>query len=129
MFGYPTNLTNNVVQHFVEYGKIEKYEQAPSGNWVLITYENNASALAALKSNGIMISKGYLIGVVLHDSPSKGVVTQHVIPAEEATSIFKPIYVNGLGSGKAGVSATNTPNDQPIDGGFFSYIKESIFGW
>lgn len=132
VFGYPSNLTHNVIQHFVEYGKIEKYEQAPSGNWVLITYENNASAIAALKSNGVVISKSHLIGVILHETPPDTIVTQRVIPVEEATGLFKPIQVKNksdLGSGKAGVSTMNNANNQAVEGGFFSYIKESIFGW
>lgn len=136
VFGYPSNLVNNVISHFNRYGKIEHFEQAPGGNWISITYEKNASALAALKSNGIVISKNHLIGVTLEEV-STHPVAQNVVPLNVANGVFKTYTPNttfnasGLGKGKVGVSAidkSNTGTDS-IDGGFVSRLKDAFFGW
>ncbi|KAI8987298.1 hypothetical protein BDF20DRAFT_909937 [Mycotypha africana] len=65
VFGYPLNLTHNIINHFSRYGTIRDYEQSASGNWISITYASDLSAVAALKSNGTIISKNHLIGVCL----------------------------------------------------------------
>ncbi|KAK4521132.1 uncharacterized protein ATC70_013076 [Mucor velutinosus] len=135
VFGYPSNLVNNVISHFNRYGKIEHFEQAPGGNWISITYEKNASALAALKSNGIVISKNQLIGVTLEETHADPVV-QNVVPLEKANGVFKTNTANtsfesGLGKGKVGVSAMDKTNAGATS--FLSYISEKVqevvFGW
>lgn len=135
VFGYPSNLVNNVISHFNRYGKIEHFEQAPGGNWILITYEKNASALAALKSNGIVISKNQLIGVTLEETHADPVV-QNVVPLDKTSGVFKTYTPNtssesGLGKGKVGVSAMDKTNAGATS--FMSYvsekIQEAVFGW
>lgn len=136
VFGYPSNLVNNVISHFNKYGKIEKYQQAPGGNWISITYEKNASALAALKSNGVVISKNHLIGVKLEEV-SAHPVAQNVVPLNVANGVFKTytpdttFNTSGLGKGKVGVSAIDKSNagTDSIDGGFVSRLKDAFFGW
>ncbi|KAG1079528.1 hypothetical protein G6F42_023722 [Rhizopus arrhizus] len=135
VFGYPSNLVNNVISHFNRYGKIEHFEQAPGGNWISITYEKNASALAALKSNGIVISKNHLIGVTLEET-HVGPVVQTVVPLDEANGVFKTYTPNtsfksGLGKGKVGVSAMDKSNAEATS--LISYVfekfQETFFGW
>ncbi|KAI8636464.1 hypothetical protein BD408DRAFT_448402 [Parasitella parasitica] len=135
VFGYPANLVNNVVSHFNRYGKIEKYEQAPGSNWITITYEKNASALAALKSNGVIISKNQLIGVTLEEPPTHP-VPQNVIPLNDSNGVFKTYALStttssGLGKGKVGVSALDESNTgtESIESGFFSKLKDAFLGW
>ncbi|KAF1801285.1 hypothetical protein FB192DRAFT_1385119 [Mucor lusitanicus] len=135
VFGYPSNLVNNVISHFNRYGKIEHFEQAPGGSWILITYQKNASALAALKSNGIVISKNQLIGVTLEETHADAVV-HNVVPLNEGNGVFKTYTSNtsfesGLGKGKAGVSAMDKTNAGATSllGYVFEKAKETIFGW
>ncbi|CEP11373.1 hypothetical protein [Parasitella parasitica] len=135
VFGYPANLVNNVVSHFNRYGKIEKYQQAPGGNWITITYEKNASALAALKSNGVVISKNHLIGVTLEELPTHP-VAQNVVPLMDSNGVFKAnmsntTFSSGLGKGKVGVSALDGSNvgTESIESGFFSRLKDAFLGW
>ncbi|KAI8082003.1 uncharacterized protein B0P05DRAFT_538969 [Gilbertella persicaria] len=129
VFGYPANLIGNVIQHFTRYGKIEKYEQTP-GNWITITYDRSECAAAALQSNGIVISKNYLIGVTLDETmPEAPIKYTKVVSADESDRILKSTVTlgkNGLGSGKAGISVRDK---SAIDAGFAAYIKELIFGW
>jgi hypothetical protein len=132
VFGYPTHLVNTVIQHFVKYGKIERYEQSP-GNWITIFYEESSSANAALKSNGIVISKNYLIGVSLNYAPPQDihfVKTQDETGSAYKTSTIKKVN-NGLGSGKAGVSAIDQRNtdSSPLYQSLFTRVKESFLGW
>lgn len=126
---------NNVISHFNRYGKIEHFEQAPGGSWILITYQKNASALAALKSNGIVISKNQLIGVTLEETHADAVV-HNVVPLNEGNGVFKTYTSNtsfesGLGKGKAGVSAMDKTNAGATSllGYVFEKAKETIFGW
>ncbi|KAL9546304.1 hypothetical protein MBANPS3_006722 [Mucor bainieri] len=135
VFGYPSNLVNNVIQHFNRYGKIEHFEQAPGGSWILITYEKNASALAALKSNGIVISKNQLIGVTLEEAHVDPVV-QNVVPLNDGSGVFKTYASNtsfesGLGKGKVGVSAMDKTNAgaTSLMSYVFQKIQETLFGW
>jgi hypothetical protein len=128
VFGYPPNLVHNVIQHFSNYGKIEKYQEGP-GNWITITYETNSMALSALKSNGMAISKSYLIGVSLEKEEAE-VQVEHVVPMDVSNGVFKkttPVSKNGLGSGKVGVSAEN--KDNASTGSFVSRLKDTFFGW
>ncbi|KAI9480566.1 MAG: hypothetical protein EXX96DRAFT_563312 [Benjaminiella poitrasii] len=136
IFGYPVNLVNNVIHHFLQYGKIEHYEESP-GNWISITYEKDASALASLKSNGTIISKNHLIGVVLEDTTAT-TEPRNVVPLEGAKGIFKTALEGQknkpieLGSGRAGISARapiEAPEGYSVDGGVLSYIKELVYGW
>lgn len=135
VFGYPSNLVNNVISHFNRYGKIDRFEQAPGGSWILITYEKNASALAALKSNGIVISKNQLIGVTLEET-HVDVVVQNVIPLDEGNGVFKTStskasFESGLGRGKVGVSAMDKTNAgaTSLAGYICEKLQETFFGW
>ncbi|KAI9272359.1 hypothetical protein EDC94DRAFT_596182 [Helicostylum pulchrum] len=127
VFGYPSNLLHNVIEHFMTYGKIEEYHESP-GNWVTITYESSTSALAALKSNGIIISKTYMIGVSMEEEAP--IVTQGVVPLDVNESVYKSNQ--GLGNGKVGVSI-NSPshvsNGIISIGGIMSKLKDTFFGW
>ncbi|KAI7904102.1 uncharacterized protein BX663DRAFT_506409 [Cokeromyces recurvatus] len=136
IFGYPVNLANNVIHHFLQYGKIEHYVESP-GNWISITYEKDSSALAALKSNGTIISKNHLIGVILEDTTATP-ETHKVIPVEGSKGVFKaafniqPSKPIELGSGRAGISArdpSESSDSYSINGGILSYFKELISGW
>lgn len=128
VFGYPPNLVHNVIQHFMTYGKIENYQISP-GNWITITFENSSMALAALKSNGVVISKMYLIGVSLEKEETKPAVAKNIIPMDVSNGVFKNLNNanNGVGSGKAGVSAEN--KYRAATGGIIATIKDALFGW
>lgn len=130
VFGYPTHLVNTVIQHFVKYGKIERYEQSP-GNWITIFYKTSSSANAALKSNGVVISKNYLIGVSLNYTPAQDL---HFVKTQDKSgSVYKKSKNadTGLGSGKAGVSALDQRNTDgsPLYQNLFTRVKESFLGW
>lgn len=109
------------------YGKIEEYRESP-GNWVTITYESSTCALAALKSNGIIISRTYMIGVSMEEEAP--IVTQGVVPLDSNESVFKNIH--GLGSGKVGVSITDPSHVSTgvtSSGSIMSKLKDTFFGW
>lgn len=132
VFGYPTHLVNTVIQHFVKYGKIERYEQSPS-NWITIFYEESSSANAALRSNGLIISKNHLIGVSLDYAPPQDlhyIKTQDETGAAYKSTTTKKVNT-GLGSGKAGVSAFDqrTTEGLPLYQNLFTRVKESFLGW
>lgn len=81
VFGYPENMSNQVIQHFQQFGNVlEDFEvnrkkktffqsnekifpcfMGPS--WVKITYDNPASAMDSLQENG-SIFNGVLLGVI-----------------------------------------------------------------
>lgn len=85
VFGYPESLSNQVIQHFKEFGDIlEKFEVNQKvnsllnnssqvkgkivpifsgNNWVKITFDNPASAVDALQENGVVFN-GVLLGVI-----------------------------------------------------------------
>ncbi|KAI9337435.1 hypothetical protein BD770DRAFT_448535 [Pilaira anomala] len=131
VFGYPSNLLHNIIEHFMTYGNIVEYRESP-GNWVSITYESSTSALAALKSNGIIISKTYMIGVSMEEN-SPSTVTHDIIPLDSNERVFKNAH--GLGNGKVGLSVADknntlhTSNKITSGGGIMSKLNDTFFGW
>lgn len=83
VFGYPENLSSQVIQYFKEFGDImEEFEVGNfssnskaiipifSGkNWVKITYDNSNSAFDALQENGSVFN-GILLGVIPYNKIS-----------------------------------------------------------
>lgn len=114
------------------YGNIVEYHESP-GNWVSITYESSTSALAALKSNGLIISKTYMIGVSMEEN-SPTTVTHDIIPLDSNESVFKK-NPHGLGNGKVGLSVADknstfhTSNQIISGGGIMSKLNDTFFGW
>jgi hypothetical protein len=65
VYGYPSYLENEIIQHFKEFGEISSYE-IQENNWTLITYRNSYSARNALKHENIFMFKNNIIGVMAH---------------------------------------------------------------
>ncbi|KAK6465650.1 Nup53/35/40-type RNA recognition motif-domain-containing protein [Scheffersomyces coipomensis] len=87
VFGYPESLTNQIIQHFKEFGDIledfetnqklpysllnSKHNQSSKKvvplfvgkNWIKLTFDNPASAIDALQENGSVFN-GILLGVI-----------------------------------------------------------------
>jgi hypothetical protein len=127
-------LIHNVIQHFASYGKIEEYKQTP-GRWMTITYESSASALAALKGNGMIISKNHMIGVLLEPEEPTPDITSEIIPIDESKGVFTNLK-GGLGSGKVGISAADKRNartkeesERLANNSIISRWKEYLFAW
>lgn len=92
---------------------------------MIITFESSSMALSALKSNGMAISKNYLIGVSLEKEETT-VEVEHVVPMDVSNGVFKK-NKNGLGSGKVGISAESKDNASAKD--FISRLKDTFLGW
>lgn len=142
VFGYPTNLTHDVVQYFMTFGKIEEYKET-LGRWMTIRYDSSAAALAALNGNGVIISKNYMIGVALEPKESSTTASHEVVqrmkPIEDIDSVYKSFSKksdSGLGSGKVGISASdkNNANDPAASKNFanvgvMTKLRDYLLSW
>ncbi|WBW71315.1 nucleoporin Nup40 [Schizosaccharomyces osmophilus] len=76
VFGFPPEITNQVVNEFSRFGKIVNQNSLtassvsmPSfknghGNWLQLTYAEPSSAVKAVQSNGIVIGGSFMVGCI-----------------------------------------------------------------
>ncbi|KAL1919105.1 uncharacterized protein VTP21DRAFT_2486 [Calcarisporiella thermophila] len=65
VFGFPPNMTSNVISWFRSCGDIANYEVGPGeSNWVVINFADVWGASKALSKNGKSIGGGIIVGVV-----------------------------------------------------------------
>ncbi|KAK6203615.1 Nup53/35/40-type RNA recognition motif-domain-containing protein [Scheffersomyces amazonensis] len=110
VFGYPESLTNQIIQHFKEFGDIlEDFESNHKStysslnsrhnqlskklvpifvgkNWIKLTFDNPASALDAIQENGSVFN-GVLLGVIPY--------TKHAIEKLQKRSITSNEDIGG----------------------------------
>lgn len=108
VFGYPENMANQVIAHFLEFGTVlEEFEVAKTrhsfikqyqvaanetskqivpifcgDSWVKITYDNPSSALDALQENGNVFN-GHLLGVIPYSKTAVEKLQKRKINKEE----------------------------------------------
>ncbi|KAG2177898.1 hypothetical protein INT43_003145 [Umbelopsis isabellina] len=145
--GFPPSMTSYILDHFRQYGDIIDYRNSGS-NWMTITYSTRLSAQKALSRNGKIIGGNCMIGV----SPANqqnvfGSVTSPEMNKDDKTNsqqpmLGRPIQVDrtgqiwrpsGLGSGRAGPSATNANGQNNkaagVFGGVIAHAKDALFAW
>lgn len=144
--GFPPSMTSYILDHFRQYGEILDYRNSGS-NWMTITYSTRLSAQKALSRNGKVIGGNCMIGV----SPANQqnvfgtVASPELVKDDKSTSkplVGRPIQVDrtgqiwrssGLGSGRAGPSATNangqTNKATNVVGGVIAHAKDALFAW
>ncbi|CAM0141261.1 unnamed protein product [Umbelopsis sp. WA50703] len=145
--GFPPSMTSYILDHFRQYGDIIDYRNSGS-NWMTITYSTRLSAQKALSRNGKIIGGNCMIGV----SPANqqnvfGSVTSPEMNKDDKSSsqqptVGRPIQVDrtgqiwrptGLGSGRAGPSATNANGQNSkaagVFGGVIAHAKDALFAW
>lgn len=70
IFGFPSQMTTKVLDHFSRYGKIEEHTSSAAQNlsmghnWMKITYADSSSAQKAVSANGTFVGGQYMIGCV-----------------------------------------------------------------
>jgi hypothetical protein len=139
-------MTSYILDHFRQYGEILDYRNSGS-NWMTITYSTRLSAQKALSRNGKVIGGNCMIGV----SPANqqnvfGTVASPELNKDDKSAskplVGRPIQVDrtgqiwrpsGLGSGRAGPSATNAnaQNNKATNvvGGVIAHAKDALFAW
>ncbi|KAI8097074.1 Nup53/35/40-type RNA recognition motif-domain-containing protein [Halteromyces radiatus] len=64
IFGFPPDMTADVLEHFTKCGEIAERHQSP-GNWMTIRYATQEGARKALECNGTILGNKYMVGVTL----------------------------------------------------------------
>ncbi|XP_063685125.1 nucleoporin NUP35-like isoform X1 [Bolinopsis microptera] len=64
VFGFPSNSSESVLQHFSQFGKITKFEKPSQGNWLHLMFESKIQARKALSRSGSVLNRDIMIGVV-----------------------------------------------------------------
>ncbi|CAO3592579.1 unnamed protein product [Absidia cylindrospora] len=62
IFGFPTNLTTQVLDYFEKCGEIAEKDLS-DGNWMTIRYVNEEGAKKALENNGKIVEGNFMVGV------------------------------------------------------------------
>jgi hypothetical protein len=71
IFGFPSNLTSQVISHFSRFGDIAQHASSAAqdahstgSNWCKITYQSPGSAQRAVQANGTLVMGQYMVGCV-----------------------------------------------------------------
>lgn len=70
IFGFPSQMTTKVLDHFSRFGKIREHSSSAAQNlsmghnWMKITYEDPRAAQQAVSANGTFVGGQYMIGCV-----------------------------------------------------------------
>lgn len=70
IFGFPSQMTTKVLDHFSRFGKIREHSSSAAQNlsmghnWMRITYEDPRAAQQAVSANGTLVGGQYMIGCV-----------------------------------------------------------------
>lgn len=82
IFGFPSQLTSKVLDHFSKFGNIEEHSSSAAqnlsmgNNWMKITYRDSAAAQQAVGANGSFVAGQYMVGCVFApDDPLTSIET------------------------------------------------------
>lgn len=70
IFGFPSQMTSKVLDHFSKFGRIEEHSSSTAqnlsmgNNWMKITYKDPTAAQQAVAANGTFVGGQYMIGCV-----------------------------------------------------------------
>ncbi|ORX51837.1 hypothetical protein BCR36DRAFT_582876 [Piromyces finnis] len=91
IYGYPTFLENDILNHFKSYGEISSYESLNENNWIIITYRNSYSTKNAMQKNkNPFFFKNNIMGIMTHyDYTQLLKSNQYNISNNSTNSIFQ----------------------------------------
>lgn len=145
IFGFPSQMTSKVLDHFSRFGQIEEHTSSAAqnhsmgNNWMKITYRESTSAQQAVAANGTFVGGQYMIGCVYaQDEPLANVdnnqddamdIDPQTPPRSKSQSQYRPNIINLSGdnsaspyrtpvrgsSGQSNHSNSHTPGGKKIE--------------